>query len=406
MIRKFLKLTFILTILWAVTACGVDGAVHTDDTALQMQEEATEEPVHEDITEENQELTDEPAQESAVSPKPAEPVPELPPPLVTEEGIVWIVPPTLEHDRISSCGQCGFIDSQRRAICTVTGVSLDRWGGHGMGSLHPEFVYDPNLNMFGEPLVGGGYGRGNVGMHPFEEALFWFALSELSVHYEGFGLLRGLNIVQAVDSTKWYLWDWISLQWQQNHSSESLHLHDGFLADDAFLGKFAVMYNGEFVTDFIFDGGVCPGGIHNWAGIYPGYFNAVAMSMDGKWGTVDRYGNTVAPFIFDRIAYFDQGRAVAVYDGRYGLIDRYGNILVPFIFDDIYRFGESFNHYRIAAVYNGNHGIIDETGNIVIPFFFDHLYNINCHTAFAMYNGRYGIIDMHKTQANTSSYQR
>ncbi|MCL2360447.1 MAG: sel1 repeat family protein [Defluviitaleaceae bacterium] len=167
-----------------------------------------------------------------------EEAPEPTPRLVTAEGIVWIVPPTLEHDHISYCG---------------------------------------------------------------------------------------LNIVQAVDSTKRNYWD----NWTYRDGNR---YYDWYLTDDAFHGKFALMYNGEFITDFIFDGGLYPGWIQRndlWR------FNAAPMSLNGMWGTLDKHGNILAPFMFERINYFDNSRAIAVYDSRHGLIDRYGNTLVPFLFDDI-----------------------------------------------------------------------
>jgi len=141
-------------------------------------------------------------------------------PLITEEGIVWLVPPTLEHDHISFCGQGGFIDSERRIICPVTGTLTDGWCGHGGGPRDSVFVYDLERNLFGEPMYHpGGYGRALLGMHPIDEALSWFGL-------------RGLNVVQAVDSSKrnYRAWAW---------GEEPLYMW--YLTDDAFPQRFHIV---------------------------------------------------------------------------------------------------------------------------------------------------------------------
>lgn len=346
MIKKLLTFIIMLIVLWSVAACTGESAEYEEDVVLQMQVEAAQE----------REAAGASPSRPVASTRPVEPesltveIPEPSPLLVTEEGIAWIVPPAFEHGRISYCSQCGgFIDSERRPICPETGVCLREWGGgHGWGGRPPIFVYDPERHLFGEPGVSDGYDRSYMGMHPFDEAveLFYFYLD-------------GLNIVQAVDSAMWVSWSWDGEMLVRSYTDEPLLLNDAFLIDEAFLGKFAVMYNGEFVTDFIFDGGLCP---RHFADLSEWSFDAIAMSINGRWGTVDKYGNIVTPFIYDQITYFDWGRAVAVYNNKHGLIDRYGNILVPFLFD--------------------------------------HIFAIDGKIAFAMYNGKYGIIDVHQTEAN------
>jgi len=392
--------------LWMFSACAGESVVLTDDTALHTQDEATEGPLQSepDATEASgtdineYESAEEPTHNEAGAESAAEtsvdiieeaesenePIPEPSPPLVTEEGIVWLVPPMFEHDYITFCDHCNaFFDSQRRSICSVTGVRLDEFGwGHGTGQVHLALVYDPVLSLFGEPQLSGGYNRSYVGMHPFDEA------SDIFGTFDGW-----FGIIQAVDSTRrnsmenwWYI--------------DGERFYHWYLTEDAFLGKFAIISNGVFTTDFIFDGGFVPGWI---CCCYEGLFNAAVVSIDGEWGVVDNYGNPLTPFMYDRIYIFDGSRVIAVYNGKHGLIDRYGTIVVPFLFDQIYHFGLGFNPNRIVAVYDGKHGVIDETGNTVIPFLFDHIFDINGTTAFAKYNGKYGIIDVSQTEANVNN---
>jgi len=354
-----------------------------EDITPPAQEEPTDESFQEDATEEPYEPEETPPM--AEPEPPTEETFEPTPPLITDEGIVWIAPPIHEHDAIIYCGHCGiFVNSQRQIISTATGELLNDWGdGHGIGGFFLEIIYDPERHLLGEPHFGGGYDREFLGMYPFDEAFAQFESHGINLH--------GLYIVQAVDSTK------------RRSTGSGLRSNDEriefwTLTDDAFLGDFAVMYNGEFITDFIFDEGF----------VWPkddrieSDADTVAMSLEGMWGTIDNYGNVSIPFIFNHMRRFDGDRAVAVYEGNWGLIDRYGNILVPFLFDEIYHFGTGWCRYWIVAVYNGKHGLIDKSGNIVIPFFFDHIFGINGNTAFAKYDGLYGIIDIHQTIAHTA----
>jgi len=215
----------------------------------------------------------------------------------------------------------------------------------------------------------------------------------LEEYWTLFSFPVGLVVVQAIDSTKRVYWDdWI--YWD----ADTLLGQAWYSTDDAFLGVFAVMYNGVFVTDFIFnDGFVWP--VDDWI---ESDADTAAMNLEGMWGTIDNHGNVSIPFVFNHMRRFDGDRAVAVYDGKHGLIDRYGNTLVPFLFDEIYHFGEGWNTAWLVTVYNDKHGLIDESGDTIIPFLFDHLFDIDGNTAFAKYDGLYGIIDIHQTIAHTA----
>lgn len=382
------KTLLIAALLLVVAGCG-SGAI-TEEQYPVIVYITEEEPVQEDVAEEDvaeirvfcvpERMLPVAEPDTIAEDIPAEETPE-PPLFITEDGVAWRVPPTFEHDHISFCSQCGFIDSQKSIINPLTGEWEGWFGGHGGWGDSFGFVYDMERNLFGMPRLSYEYGGMSVGMHqPYK-------------YMELFGY-TGFVVVQSVDSAKRVYWD----SWVYWHDGESLG-QAWRLTDDAFLGVFAVMYNGILVTDFIFDEGfIWPQ--HRWSesDIY-----AIAMSKNGLWGTIDRYGDVSIPFIFDHMSHFDE-RAIAVYDGKHGLIDVYGNVLVPFLFDEIYHFGSgSWETPWLAAVNNGKHGLIDESGNIVIPFLFDHLFNIDGDTAFAKYNGLYGIIDIHQTIENINA---
>ncbi len=59
-------------------------------------------------------------------------------------------------------------------------------------------------------------------------------------------------------------------------------------------------------------------------------------AVPGKWGFIDKAGNTVIPFIYDKAGSFTDDYAVVTKDGKSGVIDRSGNMAVPFTDGVIY----------------------------------------------------------------------
>jgi len=207
----------------------------------------------------------------------------------TNGVLAWLVAPTLPHDSITMC-LFGAVDSQRRLIDPqtgqLTGESCDGHGGHS-----PNFVYDREEGLFGHPGYGDGYHTlfGVLPMNEFIDIADQWTLQRS----------RGLIAVEAVDST---LKDPGSEGW------------DGWwLADEAFLEQFAVMYGHEFITGFIFDGGS-----RGWRNYEVDY---IAMSKNGKWGAIDTSGSAVIDFIFDNLVIIDEHSAFAKYNGSYGILD-------------------------------------------------------------------------------------
>jgi len=86
---------------------------------------------------------------------------------------------------------------------------------------------------------------------------------------------------------------------------------DGWhLSAEAYSGRFALMYNREFITDFRFDA------------VNPHQFglNLISVRQGGKWGVIGTEGSTVLPFVFDNLILIDENSAFAKYNGSYGII--------------------------------------------------------------------------------------
>ena len=220
---------------------------------------------------------------------------------------VWLIEPTLEHEFIRLCS-CGlFFDADWMIIDPTTGLSTGEWKP-GHGGPGPGFVYDRVLGLFGQPGYGAFYNDW-VGMHPMDE--FESVAAPWTLSNSG-----GLISVQSVDS---------SMRDYMRYEEYTLPEWDDYwmLSEDAFSGRFAVMYNRQLITDFIFDDGA-----HWW---YRFSFNEdgsgrenlsfIAMSHAGSWGLIDINGNAVLPFVFENLIVINRDTAFARVDGRYGILD-------------------------------------------------------------------------------------
>jgi len=212
----------------------------------------------------------------------------------TISDIDWFVQPELEYYKVFICDICCFVEAETNngeyvAINPRTGLTtFDDHPGH-CGDFN-KFVYDPERNLFGYP----GYSSEKhylIGMYPLNEWPWWEAESSYR-----------LITVEIVDSSLREKLDWGEPHWWQ-------------LRNNAYSGKFALMYNGKFLTDFIYNDIS-----HDTA-----FFGCVAMRKDDKWGILDNNADELVPFIFEHIALghdYTSGNLIvfAKYNDKYGII--------------------------------------------------------------------------------------
>ena len=89
--------------------------------------------------------------------------------------------------------------------------------------------------------------------------------------------------------------------------------------------------------------------------------------LNGKWGWIDKKGNTIIPFKYDLAGKFFNGMAVVSQDGRYGIIDSKGNAVIPIKYDQLTEFNEGLARAQL----NLKWGCIDQNDQKVIPFIYD-----------------------------------
>jgi hypothetical protein len=226
---------------------------------------------------------------SAVTEPEREPIP---PP----EGITWLVEPVFDYGHIWYCNNCDKFSEtgEYRFIDEKTGEITDEFHGPHCGSSFV-WIYDPQKNLLGS--YHSGVDTGRVVLYP--KAEFTKKFPEAINH---------IMIVHEVDSSMVVSIDY-------NLGQEELDR----LPKEAFLGKSAVAYNGEFVTGFDFyvqthvDGFLDSGHDRRVS-------DFVSLEKDGKYGIIDKNGETAIPFILDEIFLINNETAFAKHDGKYGII--------------------------------------------------------------------------------------
>ena len=90
------------------------------------------------------------------------------------------------------------------------------------------------------------------------------------------------------------------------------------------------------------------------------FYNDLAIvSMNGKYGFIDKYNRIEIPIIFDIAEPFIEELALVRLNDKVGYVNKYGDIEIPLIYD----FGNSFKNGITKVVLHGKEGYIDVGGN-------------------------------------------
>ena len=92
------------------------------------------------------------------------------------------------------------------------------------------------------------------------------------------------------------------------------------------------------------------------------------VSINNKWGFIDRDRKKVIPIIYDYAHYFFGGNTIRVLlENKWGVIDDTGKILVPIIYDELWYNTDDLMDVKL----NNRWGRIDKTNRSVIPIAYD-----------------------------------
>lgn len=112
----------------------------------------------------------------------------------------------------------------------------------------------------------------------------------------------------------------------------------------------------------------------------PGFSEGlISVKKEGKWGVIDKQGNTAIPFQYDFpvIGSFHNGLASFVSGGKCGFINSSGEVVISPRYDSVDDFSDGY-----AIVANNNpasqdgdylYGAIDTQGNLIVPIQYDYM---------------------------------
>ena len=104
----------------------------------------------------------------------------------------------------------------------------------------------------------------------------------------------------------------------------------------------------------------------------------IPAKADGKWGLIDSTMNWVIEPVDNRSygypgIYTDPTQVVVSIDGKFGVIDRDGKVVIPAVHDNV--FGGTGTAFTVKK--DGKFGAYDRSGNLIVPFEYDHLSAFN-----------------------------
>ena len=118
-----------------------------------------------------------------------------------------------------------------------------------------------------------------------------------------------------------------------------------------------------------------------------------AIKQNGKWGYIDKKGNTVIDCIYEDVKDFSEGLAVVKKDGKCGYINNKGEVVIDFKYDsaDNFLFG-----YGVGYIGRSKNIVIDKSGNEIINKSYSMLFGPISKDLFIVVEGvgkGYSIVD-------------
>lgn len=126
-----------------------------------------------------------------------------------------------------------------------------------------------------------------------------------------------------------------------------------------------------------------------------------SVSIDNKYGAIDKRGNVIMPFQYDEADLFSsEDNLLAVKKGKYwGLVNSENSIIIPFLYDQIsayesHEYKSNYLNNTVIAVKNGKYGLLSKENELLIPFEYEYLTGNNWGYVGAKKSDKFGIIDL------------
>jgi hypothetical protein len=116
----------------------------------------------------------------------------------------------------------------------------------------------------------------------------------------------------------------------------------------------------------------------------------IIVSLDNKWGLINETGAILIAIKYDAIDNFNGGLALVKLNGKCGFINKSDKIVVPIKYDEVGYFHEGLCQVKL----NGNYGFVNKQGQLVIPIKYDSCFDFNTDGKASVYlNGKRIRID-------------
>ncbi len=121
------------------------------------------------------------------------------------------------------------------------------------------------------------------------------------------------------------------------------------------------------------------------------YKDVVWVLKDGKWGLINRQGESITPLQYDWVGSFKNDFAIVKQNDYYGFMNAQGVEITPLK----YKFAQDFNEQGMALVKENNqYSFIDQKGAKIFDIMYDDISEFKEGLAIAHKNGSVGFIDM------------
>jgi hypothetical protein len=221
----------------------------------------------------------------------------------SDTGLAWLVEPTLSYDSIDYCQHCDVFNNyefEQHADSSNIGTKLNAlrraefsdvgslWLCWGHGGGYPNYMYDEKTGLYGAY-----YSDEDGQSFTMQQRSDFFQQNPHRVNRPL--AFQKIDIDKVKTSVNYDGHEWLT---------------DYDFSDAYISSKYAIAYNGAFVTDFIYDD-------------YDRntFFDTIAVKLNNKWGILDKNGNISVSFEFDHITFIDENTAFAKFNGRYGVLD-------------------------------------------------------------------------------------
>ena len=114
------------------------------------------------------------------------------------------------------------------------------------------------------------------------------------------------------------------------------------------------------------------------------------LKINEKWGLVSKSGDTLIPFIYDKIFKEKDNYFIVVKNDKFGMLNSTGDEIIPIQYDYL----NKNNYNSITVTIGEKKGIININNQEIIPAVYDDIFQLNSDLFCIYKNEKCGLIDL------------